>query len=239
MSQDQQPSSPVPLEIAMLVYPNMTLLDLVGPHQTFAHHGRIHLVWESLEPILTDSGMTIMPTATFDDCPRDLDVLFAPGGGGTFDVIENPRALTFMRDRAQGAKYVTSVCSGSLILAAAGLLDGRKAATHWAAYDILEELGAEGVRERVVIDGNCVTGGGVTAGIDFGLTVLAKLRGENVAKMTQLMMEYDPEPPFDAGSPEKAGPELVAMVSAAVGELGQHGMAVAKANRKQRLELAA
>lgn len=133
---------------------------------------------------------------------------FVPGGFGTWDVMNHDRALAFLRARAPHARYVTSVCSGALILASAGLLDGYKAATHWATFDALRELGVEGVHNRVVTDRNRITGGGVTAGIDFGLTVLAALRGEAVAKTTQLLLEYDPQPPFDAGSPSRAGAEI-------------------------------
>jgi cyclohexyl-isocyanide hydratase len=223
------------LQIAMLAYPGMTLLDLVGPQATWGFHSVTHLVWESTAPILTDSGVTVVPTCSFADCPREVDVLFAPGGFGTWDVMENPRALAFLRAVAPGARFVTSVCTGSLILGAAGLLNGHKAATHWASFEILAALGIEGVHERVVVDGNRITGGGVTAGIDFGLTVLAALRGETVAQTTQLMLEYDPKPPFDCGSPERAGEAITGMVKAMLhDDMHGRGMAVARHIMAQR-----
>ena len=143
-----------------------------------------------------------------------MDVVCVPGGFGTWDVIRNEAALGFLRRSAANARYVTSVCTGSIILAAAGLLDGYKAATHWATYPMLEMLGVEGVHERVVVDRNRITGGGVTAGIDFGLTVLAEFLGEEAARTTQLMVEYDPAPPFDSGSPSSAGAAVTAAVQA-------------------------
>ena len=204
--------------VAMLAYPGITLLDLAGPQAVWGFHADTYLVWQWVEPILTDSDVTILPTHSFETCPRGVDILFVPGGAGSWDVMENEATIQFLRDQAESARYVTSVCGGSIILAAAGLLEGRRAATHWATYDILEELGVQGVRERVVTDGNRISGGGVTAGIDFGLNILATLRGEEVAKTTQLMLEYDPKPPFDAGSPERAGEEIVGRVTAMMNE---------------------
>ena len=204
--------------VAMLAYPDMTLLDLVGPQATWGFHADTYLVWSSTDPILTDGGVTVVPTHTFQNCPRNVDILFVPGGLGTWDVMQNEEALGFLRQAAETARYVTSVCTGSLILAAAGLIQGRRAATHWATYPVLDELGVHGVHERVVTDGNLITGGGVTAGIDFGLAVLAELRGTDVAKSTQLMLEYDPKPPFDAGSPERAGEGVTATVMAMLGQ---------------------
>jgi cyclohexyl-isocyanide hydratase len=206
-----------PLQIGVLVYANMTLLDLAGPQSAFGFHGKTHLVAGTLDPILTDSGITILPTTTYADCPKNLDVLLVPGGFGTNDVMQDEEALAFLAESGKSAHYITSVCSGSVVLAAAGLLDGYKAATHWALYPQLEATGdVEAVRERVVADRNRFTGGGVTAGIDVGLTLLAELRGEQVARMTQLLMEHDPEPPFEAGSPLAAGPELTAMALGAL-----------------------
>ncbi len=135
-------------------------------------------------------------------------MLFVPGGFGTNEAMKDDEIAEFLAEAGKTARYITSVCSGSLLLGMAGLLDGYRAATHWALYDVLEALGVEAGRERVVADRNRFTGGGVTAGIDFGLTLLAELRGEQVAKMTQLMMEYDPKPPFNTGHPRVAGPEL-------------------------------
>ena len=203
---------PAPLQLGMLIYPGMTLLDLAGPQAALGLHGQTHLLWKSLDPVPSDSGISILPTTTFANCPTDLDVLFVPGGLGTEAAMKDAEILAFLGERGKTARYVTSVCSGALILGAAGLLDGHKAATHWAIYEALAELGVVGVHSRVVADGNRMTGGGVTAGLDFGLTLLAELRGETVAKMTQLMLEYDPQPPFNAGTPASAGPDVTQLV---------------------------
>jgi cyclohexyl-isocyanide hydratase len=200
-----------PPEVGMLLYPGFTLLDLIGPQTVWAWHARIHLVSRTGDVVASDSGIGIQPTATFADCSQNLDVLFVPGGMGTASAMRDRETLDFLMSRAPRASYITSVCSGSLILGAAGLLRGYKATSHWSARDILSQFGAEPVHSRVVIDRNRVTGGGVTAGIDFGLVLLAMWRGDEVAKVTQLAMEYDPEPPFDAGSPEAAGPALTAI----------------------------
>ena len=217
-----------PLRIAMLIHPMMTLLDMAGPQSALGMHGETYLVWKDREPVLTDSGITIMPTHTFDDYPRDLDVLFAPGGFGTSDWLEDKEVTGFLAEAGKDAKYITSVCSGSLLLAAAGLLDGYRAGTHWAARGALAAMGVEVGEERVVIDRNRMTGGGVTAGIDFGLTLLAELRGEAVAKATTLAMEYDPEPPFKGGTPATAEPEILAMVKQMTGEMDTNTMDIAQ-----------
>jgi cyclohexyl-isocyanide hydratase len=221
-----------PLKVGMVLYPGLTLLDLVGPQTALAIQATTHLVWRTLEPVVSDSGVALVPTATFDTCPQDLDILFVPGGMGTAGAMENPELLTFLRERGATARYVTSVCSGALLLAAAGLLDGYRATTHWATLDFLRNLGVETVKARVVVDRNRFTGGGVTAGIDFGLTLLAHLRGEDTAKRIQLMMEYDPEPPFDAGSPEGAGPELTARVLQTLDPFQQHLRRLSLAGRR-------
>jgi cyclohexyl-isocyanide hydratase len=175
----------------------------------FSWSSNIHLVWKTRDLVVADSGIAIQPTCTFDECPRGLDVLFVPGGLGQQPIMGDTEALAFLADRATSAKYVTSVCGGSLLLGAAGLLQGYKATCHWSSREALRMFGAEPVDARVVVDRNRVTGGGVTAGIDFGLVLLAKLRGEELAKLTQLAMEYDPDPPFHAGSPKSAGPVIV------------------------------
>ena len=201
-----------PLQVGMLLYPGLTLLDLIGPHTVWSWHAKIHLVWKTRDMIVSDSGVAIQPTTTFSDCPHDLDVLFVPGGFGTAAAMQDRAVLDFLAARAAHARYITSVCSGSLILGAAGLLHGYKATSHWALRARLPMFGAEPVDARVVVDRNRITGGGVTAGIDFGLVLLAKLSGEEVAKVIQLAMEYDPEPPFQAGSPQTAGPALTEQV---------------------------
>lgn len=200
------------LVIGMLVYPSMFLQDLVGPLTVFESlmNKDIHLLWKNTEPVGNEDGqpkalISVTPTTAFMDCPAKLDVLFVPGGvPGTLTVMEDPEVLAFLADQGSRARYVTSVCTGSLILGAAGLLKGYRAASYWATREVLRDLGATPSRQRVVIDRNRVTGGGVTAGIDFGLTLIAKLRSPAYAKAVQLYLEYDPQPPFNAGAPEKA-----------------------------------
>jgi cyclohexyl-isocyanide hydratase len=169
----------------------------------------IHLLWKTREPVVSATGLSILPTMTLDECPA-LDVLFVPGGPGQVELMDDAVVLDFLAKQGAQARYVTSVCTGSLLLAAAGLLEGYRAACHWMARDELELLGAIPVAERVVVDRNRISGGGVTAGIDFGLALAAILRGETEAKAIQLAMEYNPAPPFQAGSPELARPALVA-----------------------------
>ena len=199
-----------PLQIGILVFPRVTQLDFTGPLQVFAMvpGAQLHLIWKRIEPVPSDSVLTLTPTTTFADCPQ-LDVICVPGGSGTNDLLNDEEVLDFLRRQAAGARYVTSVCTGSLALGAAGLLKGYRAATHWSAMDMLAQFGATPTKTRVCIDRNRITGGGVTAGIDFGLTLAAELAGEEVAKSIQLVLEYDPQPPFDSGSPEKAGVERV------------------------------
>ncbi|MBB5920157.1 cyclohexyl-isocyanide hydratase [Actinoalloteichus hoggarensis] len=203
--------SPSPLRIVALLFPNVTQLDFTGPAQVFSRlpGAEVHVAWHDTRPVATDSGWSIVPTTTLADCPQ-ADVLFVPGGQGAFDLFDDAVALDFLRRQAGGASWVTSVCTGSFTLAAAGLLTGRRATSHWSALPMLAELGAIPTSERVVIDGNRITGAGVTSGIDFAFVLAARLFGEDVAKQVQLRLEYDPAPPFDAGSPAKADPELVA-----------------------------
>lgn len=194
--------------IALLAYPAMTALDLIGPHHILSMlpNVRVHLVARTLEPITSDLGLVITPSITFEDCPQQLEVLFTPGGTrGTLAAMEDQATLAFMRSRGQRACWVTSVCTGSLILGAAGLLQGRRATSHWVARDLLTHFGATPVDQRVVQDGNVVTGAGVTAGLDFALTLVATIAGTEHARKVQLVAEYDPAPPFDAGSPARAG----------------------------------
>jgi cyclohexyl-isocyanide hydratase len=199
-----------PIAIGILIYPNVTQLDATGPAQVLARvpGASLHMIWKTRDPIPTDSGFSIVPNTTFADCPK-LDVICVPGGGGQVALMNDPETLDFLRRQAGTARYVTSVCTGSLVLGAAGLIKGYRSACHWAWREMLSDFGAIPVAERVVRDRNRISGGGVTAGIDFGLTVAAELAGEDVAKSIQLILEYDPLPPFDSGSPEKADPERV------------------------------
>lgn len=203
----------------MVLYPGLTFLDLVGPQTVLSLYGDTMLLWKTLDPVATEAGNTVNPTLTFDECPDDLDVLFVPGGYGTNDAMRDEEILAFLRRAGRTAKYVTSVCSGSILLGMAGLLDGYEAASHWACYGALAASGAIPVRERVVVDRNRISGGGVTAGIDFGLQLLAELRDEATAKTAQLIIEYDPAPPFDAGTPDRAGPEITEAAMAILGSM--------------------
>jgi len=201
-------------KIALVIYPGFTALDLMGPQYLFASllGAELFLVSASndLEPVRCDTGISMLPTHTLDSCPTELDLLFLPGSAaGVVKAMNNEALIAFIRSRGKGARFVTSVCTGSLLLGKAGLLKGRRATSHWVTLPLLEKFGAIPVKERVVWDGNVVTGAGVTAGIDFGLQVVARLRGDNYAKALQLQAEYDPAPPFDSGSPAKADPALV------------------------------
>lgn len=204
------PNGP-PSQIAMLIYPTFIPLDLFGPHAVFAllSNVKVHLVWKTREVVTAATGLPIQPTTTFTECPKDLDILFVPGGleGGTA-IINDPEVVDFLHDRGGRATYVTSVCTGSLLLGAAGLLRGYRATSHWTVRELLPLFGAEPVAQRVVEDRNRITAGGVTAGIDFGLQVAARLRSEQYAQMLQLVLEYNPQPPFHAGSPKGAGETL-------------------------------
>jgi cyclohexyl-isocyanide hydratase len=198
-------------QIAMLLYPGMYPLDLVGPHTFLAGlmNVDVHLVWKNLDPIVGSQKFALTPTLKLSDCPKDLDVLFIPGGSpGTEHMMRDREVLDFVADRGSRARYVTSVCTGSLILGAAGLLKGYRATSHWATRDILPLLGAIPVDQRIVEDRNRITGGGVTSGIDFGLLLAARLNDETYAKMLQLINEYDPQPPFHAGNVKQAGPVI-------------------------------
>lgn len=198
------------MHIAFLLFPGLTQLDLTGPAQFLSRlpDARVDLVWETRDPVPSDAGFSILPTATFADVPAP-DILCVPGGIGVAEVIDNPAALDWVQKVGAEAQWVTSVCTGSLILGAAGLLQGYKATTHWAWHDLLAMFGAEPVHARHVIDGNRATGGGVTAGIDFALALIREIAGEEHARMVQLSLEYDPAPPLDTGSPAKAGPAAV------------------------------
>lgn len=205
-----------PISIGMVLFPNLTQLDLTGPYEVFARmpNTRVYLIAADLEPVRSERGLRISPDIRIDDAPA-LDVLFVPGGPGVSEVMEDAKFIAFLSKQGQQARYVTSVCTGSLLLGAAGLLRGYRAATHWLSMDLLALLGAEPVAERVVIDRNRITGGGVTAGIDFGLVIAAELVGKDVAEEIQLIMEYDPKPPFQSGSPKRASPAVLDRVTAA------------------------
>jgi cyclohexyl-isocyanide hydratase len=214
--------------IGILIFPRMTQLDMTGPYEVLARlpNTTVDLIARTRDPVTTDRGMQILPTVTYADCPP-LDVVMVPGGPGQQDLMEDEAALEFLRKAAASAKYVTSVCTGSLVLGAAGLLKGKRATSHWAAIDHLALLGTIPVREKVVMDGNIVTGAGVTSGIDFALTLAAILEGEQVAREIQLQIEYDPAPPFNSGSPKTAAPAMLEAVKARLAKLNEERRVVA------------
>ena len=198
------------MEIGFLVFPQVQQLDLTGPYEVLAswREARVRLVAKSLDPVVSATGLTLTPDVTFADCPA-LDVICVPGGDGVNALLGDDETLAFLRRQAAGARFVTSVCTGALVLGAAGLLKGKRATTHWASHEYLAAFGAIPVDARVVRDGTLMTGGGVTAGIDFGLTLVAELAGRAVAEAIQLNLEYAPAPPFDAGGPDTAPPDVV------------------------------
>lgn len=199
-----------PFRVAMLAFPGITQLDLTGPYEVFSKVPGVdvRLYWKDLTPITVGSGLQLIPTCTFEDGAR-IDILCVPGGAGQVELMADDAVLNFLRRAAETSRYVTSVCTGSLLLGAAGLLRGYRATTHWMAMDDLSALGANAAHERVVCDRNRITGAGVTAGIDLALTVIARVWGDPVARAVQLALEYDPQPPFAAGSPRTALPQEV------------------------------
>jgi cyclohexyl-isocyanide hydratase len=202
-----------PLQIGLVIFPRVTQLDLTGPVQVFSSvpGAKVHLIWKRIEPVASDSVLVLTPTNTFVDCPQ-LDVICVPGGLGTDDMINDAEMLDFLRRQAKEATYITSVCTGSLVLGAAGLLQGYRAATHWTAMEFLAAFGAKPAKTRVCIDRNRITGGGVTAGIDFALTLVSIMVDRQTAEMIQLRLEYNPAPPFNSGSPDTAPPEILALM---------------------------
>ncbi|QXH63549.1 isonitrile hydratase [Pseudomonas azerbaijanorientalis] len=193
------------LQIGFLLFPQVQQLDLTGPYDVLASlpDVKVHLIWKDLMPVTASTGLLLKPTTTFEDCPA-LDVICVPGGSGVGPLMEDDQTLDFLRAQAANARYITSVCTGALVLGAAGLLKGKRATTHWAYHELLKPLGAIAVKDRVVRDGNLLTGGGITAGIDFALTLAAELFDPATAELVQLQLEYAPAPPFTAGSPETA-----------------------------------
>jgi cyclohexyl-isocyanide hydratase len=207
------------MQIAFLPFPGMTQLDMTGPAQFLSRVPgvKVDYVWKTLEPVPTDAGFAIVPTATFAELLA-ADILCVPGGVGVASVMQDTEAMAWLRQVGNNARWVTSVCTGSLILGAAGLLRGYQATTHWAWHHLLSQFGAEPVQARTVVDRNRITGGGVTAGIDFALTLIAEASGPAVAQTLQLAFEYDPAPPFEAGTPDKAPRAILAAYRAAIGE---------------------
>ena len=220
--------SPETCRIAMVLFPGLTQLDLTGPYEILGRMpgAQVSLVSSTLDPVRTDRGLVLTPDATYDDLP-DPDILFVPGGPGQLPAMDDAALIGYLRRAGKAAKLITSVCTGSLLLAAAGLLTGKKATCHWLAHDQLALLGAIPVQERVVEDGNVITGAGVSSGIDFGLVVAERLHGARVAQEIQLQAEYDPSPPHNGGSVDKAPPAVVATLRKRGAELREKRIAAA------------
>lgn len=201
------------LSFGLLVFPDVQQLDLTAPYEIFASApgATVHLIGKELAPVRASTSLWLTPTTTLDTCPP-LDVLCVPGGAGVNALLTDAVVLAFVAERARDARFVTSVCTGSLVLGAAGLLRGRRATSHWNARDLLAGFGAIPTAGRIVRDGTLITAGGVTAGLDFGLTVLDELLGRDEAAAVQLQLEYAPAPPFASGTPEEAAPAVLAAV---------------------------
>jgi len=201
--------------VGFVIFPDLTQLDFTGPQQVLARlpESAMHIAAKSAAPVPSDSGLGLLPTHTFESCPR-LDLLCVPGGNaGVVRAMGDRETIEFVTRQARTARYVTSVCTGAFILGVAGLLKGRRATTHWAFTELLPLVGAKYEKGRVVKDGNVITAGGVTSGIDFGLRVVAEIAGESVAEAIQLGLEYDPDPPFASGHPDRASAAVKTMVS--------------------------
>lgn len=219
-----------PIRIGFVLFPNVTQLDFTGPLQVLSRvpGAEVHLLWKRIEPLTSDTVLTFLPTTTFAECPQ-LDVICVPGGAGADDAMLDAETIAFLQKQAGGARYVTSVCTGSLVLGAAGLLKGFRAATHWSARPFLSQFGATTDTSRVCIDRNRVTGGGVTAGIDFALTLVSIMFDRKTAEMIQLGIEYNPAPPFEAGSPDTAPSDVVSALTERAGGWKQREAKVARA----------
>lgn len=207
------------IRIAFLLFPHLTQLDLTGPAQVLSRvpGARVEYVAATLDPVPSDCGLSLLPTTTMSDA-RAADVLVVPGGDGAFDAMLDPDIVAFVRRQAEHATWITSVCTGAFVLGAAGLLAGRRATTHWASKPMLEAFGAQPVDARIARDGAVVTAAGVSAGIDMALWLAGELAGQSAAEAIQLQIEYDPQPPFDHGSAERADVVVVTRARAAAEE---------------------
>jgi cyclohexyl-isocyanide hydratase len=201
------------LHIGFVIFPNLTQLDFAGPLEVLNRlpESKVHIIAKSLDPVPSDCGLSLLPSTTFKDCCQ-LDLICVPGGGGVVGVMTDRETVDFVRKQAAGARYITSVCTGAFVLGVAGLLKGRRATTHWAYTDLLTLVGATFEKARTVTDGNVITAGGVTSGIDFALHVAAEIAGKETAQAIQLSIEYDPAPPFASGHPDRAPASVTALV---------------------------
>ncbi len=199
-------------KIGMLLFPDLTILDLTGPYDVFIRAAcfEVYIVAENIRSVKAEGGLSIKADYSFDDCPL-VDILFVPGGKGITPLLTNKTYHAFLQKQAASAQYITAVCTGSLLLAASGLLKGYKATTHWRSLELLRMFGVEAIEKRVVMDRTRITGGGISAGIDFGLSLTALIGGKDIAKLVQLLLEYNPEPPFESGLPKTAEPYILEM----------------------------
>ena len=212
-------------DIGFVIFPGITQLDFTGPFEVLSRLGtppsisapskftqsRTHVIAKTMLPVSSDRGLSIVPSCTFESCPP-LHLICVPGGAGVVEALADVETVNFIRRQGGQAQYVTSVCMGAFLLGVAGLLTGRRAATHWAYVDLLPLVGASHEKARIVRDGNVFTSGGVTSGIDFAFRIVAELAGPEVAQAIQLAIEYDPSPPFDAGHPDKASEATTALM---------------------------
>ena len=212
-------------DVGFVIFPGITQLDFTGPFEVLSRlstppsvsvssnfsESRTHVIAKTLQPVSSDRGLGILPTCTFDSAPP-LNLICVPGGAGIVKALADDETVDFIRHQGRQAQFVTSVCTGAFLLGAAGLLKGRRAATHWAYADLLPLVGASHEKSRIVRDGNVFTSGGVTSGIDFAFRIVAEIAGPEVAQAIQLAIEYDPSPPFDAGDPETASKEATALM---------------------------
>jgi len=210
-------TGPAPINLVFPIFPNLTQLDFMGPVQFLSRlpGAVVHVAAATLAPVPTDCNVALVPNVTFADCPQ-ADILCVPGGHGVREALHDGATVAFIAAQAPGARWVTSVCTGAFLLGAAGLLNGRRATCHWAYTHLLPMVGAVHQPGRVVEDGNVITAGGVTSGIDFALTLIARVAGEDVARAVQLALEYDPAPPFPGGHPDSSGAALVDALKAQV-----------------------
>ena len=220
-----------PFTIVFLLFDQVTQLDFTGPAQFLSRlpGAQVHVAAATPDPVMTDCGFAILPTATFADCPQ-ADLLCVPGGVGVAPALGDAALIDFVARQGADATWVTSVCTGAFILGRAGLLTGKRATTHWGYTQLLDRVGAQHVAERVVTDGNVITAGGVTSGIDFALTVIAAVAGGDVAKSVQLSLEYDPAPPFAGGTPATSDPAIVAAMRGRFYDSAAERMAAALAS---------
>lgn len=205
------------MNIGFFIFPGVTLLDMAGAAEPLGHipGARLHLVWKDTEPVRTDKGLTLVPSVSFEDCPQ-LDILCVPGGMGQMPHVFDRQVQDFLRRQAKNADWIASICTGSFFLAAAGLLDGYDTTCHWAFRHKLAVFGVTVRDSRVVVDGNRIAGAGVTSGIDLGLVLAARIAGDDIARLIQLTLEYDPQPPFDCGNPSRATDQEISTACAAL-----------------------